>query len=77
LFEDYRAYACPVDKALHDKIEKRYHPARQDGWNRDIESAVKILDAESIEKVARKLDQRRRLTEEEVYEIFGCKPDWY
>jgi hypothetical protein len=38
---------------------------------------MKVLDRESIEKIARALGQQKELTEEEVYGILDCEPTWY
>lgn len=38
---------------------------------------MKVLDCESVEKVARELDRRRTLSVEQVYELLGCQPPWY
>jgi hypothetical protein len=76
LFRDYRKDACTVDMAKHNELERMWRPGRVNGWESDIESAMKILDRESIEKVARKLEQKRQLKDKEVCSILGCEPYW-
>jgi hypothetical protein len=77
LFGSYREYACSRDTILHDQLERMRPDGRRDGWAKDVDSAVKLLDRESIEKVAKKLDQERKLTDEEVYQLFGMRPPWW
>jgi hypothetical protein len=53
-----------------------WRQGRVNGWESDIESAMGILDRESIEKVARELDLKGRLKDKEVCDILGCEPYW-
>jgi hypothetical protein len=76
LFGCYREYASRRDRYLHEVLEKRWCPNRSGGWDQDIQFAMKVLDRESIEKVAQKLDQHKKLTDEQVCELLGCAPPW-
>jgi hypothetical protein len=76
LFQDYRKHGCTVDVAKHNELERMWRPGRVNGWESDIESAMKILDRESIQKVARKLEQKRQLKDKDVCNILGCEPYW-
>jgi hypothetical protein len=38
---------------------------------------MKLLDRESVEKVAKELDQHKKLSDEQVYQLLGCTPPWY
>jgi hypothetical protein len=73
LFGDYRRYASSRDQRLHDKLEKCWCPDRSGGWEKDIQSALKLLDRESLEKVAEKLERRKKLSGEKVHEILSFK----
>jgi hypothetical protein len=77
LFGNYQEHGCSQDRRCHAILEKRWRATRAGGWEQDIQSAAKVLDRESVEKVARELDRKKKLSDEEVYESLGCKPDWY
>jgi hypothetical protein len=77
LFGDYREYGSRRDQALHERLEEQRRPNRSAGWEADIQSAIKLLDRESVEKVAKELDLHRKLSDEEVYKLLGCTPPWY
>jgi hypothetical protein len=77
LFGSYREYASRGDRCLHDVLEKRRRANRSDGWDQDIQSVMNVLDRGSIEKVARELDQHKKLSSEQVYELLGCDPPWH
>jgi len=74
LFGAYREYGSSHDRCLHDVLEKRWRPNRCGGWDQDIQSAMKLLDRESIVNVAKELDRQKKLTDEQVYELLGCAP---
>jgi hypothetical protein len=38
---------------------------------------MNILDRESIEKVAKELDQHKKLSDEQVYNLLGSLPPWH
>ncbi len=76
LFGTYREYACGRDRAIHRAVEERWHPCRAGGWDEDVRSAMKVLDRESVEKVARALERHSRLDDEHLYELLGCKAPW-
>ncbi len=76
LFGDHRQYACRHDHGLHDRLEKHRHQSRNDAWERDIQSAVVLLDRESVEKVAKELDRSGTLSGEQVYQLLGCATPW-
>jgi hypothetical protein len=74
LFGHYREYASSSDQRNHAKFEKQYRIGRLNGWDQDIQSVMNVLDCGAIEIVAKELDQQRKLTEEQVYELLGCVP---
>lgn len=76
LFGSFREHASCRDRYLHDVLEKRWRPNRYGGWDQDIQFAMKLLDRESVEKVAKELDRSKRLSEEEVYKLLGCKTSY-
>ncbi len=76
LFGGYRDYGSRSDRYLHDLLEKRRSPNRNGGWEQDIQSAMKVLDRESVEKIAKELDRHKNLSVEQVYELLGCAPPW-
>jgi hypothetical protein len=76
-FGKYRTYAASRDRALHERLEKLAAGGRVDGWNQDIESAVKLLDREAIAKVATNLARHGQLSEEQIYDLFDRKPPWW
>jgi hypothetical protein len=77
LFDGYRDYASRRDRSLHEALESRRRQKRIKGWDEDIQSAMPILDEESVEKVAKELDRQRRLSELQVYRLLGCTPSWF
>jgi hypothetical protein len=77
LFGAYRQYASRQDRDRHDVLERTWSQSRRGGWERDVQSAMKLLDRESVEKVAKELDQRQKLSEDEVYELLGYTLPWY
>ncbi len=76
LFGCYRPYAASRDRFLHDKCEKMRQQSRNDGWEDDIESALIVLNRDSIEKVAKELDRNGELSDEEVCDLLGCPYSW-
>jgi hypothetical protein len=76
MFDSHREYGSRRDEFLHSELEKRRLPVRSDGWDRDIQSAMALIDRESVQKVASELDRRKKLTEEQAYELLGCAPPW-
>jgi hypothetical protein len=74
LFGNYREYAARGDRSRHAQLEKRWCPNRSKGWDQDIQAAIEILDRGSIEKVAKELDQRGKLSEEDVYQLLDRIP---
>jgi hypothetical protein len=77
LFGRYREYASSRDRILHDQIEKQWSSNRETGWEKDIQSAMEVLDRESVERVAKELDSQKKLTDEQVYKLLGSEPPWY
>ena len=77
LFGSYREYACSRDKYLHAVLEKQWQPNRRRGWEQDVQSAMKLLDRQSVEKVAKELELQRKLSDDQVYQLLGCTPWWY
>jgi hypothetical protein len=72
LYGRYRHYAASKDKAYHEKLEKRWRRVgRRNGWKRDIASAMQFLDSESIERVARPMHPKGRLSDVEVCKILS------
>jgi len=76
LFGTYREYASRRDRSFHDVLERRWRANRCSGWDQDIQSAMELLDCESVEKVARELDRHGKLSDEQVYELLGCQLPW-
>ena len=76
LFGHYREYGSCHDRNLHNEWEKLRHQMRREGWDRDIHSAIKILDRESVEKVARALVRAEKLSGEDVHKLLGCILPW-
>jgi hypothetical protein len=76
LFGEYREYGSARDRYLHGELEKLRHSNRDEGWDRDIQSALSVLDRDSVERVAKELDRVKNLSVEQVYELLGCVPPW-
>ena len=76
LFGDYRSYGSRKDRSLHELLEMRWRPSRSNGWKQDIQSVIEILDGGAVVRVAKQLDERRTLSEEEVYQLLGRIPPW-
>jgi hypothetical protein len=76
LFGEDRGHGWEVDKELHDKLERRYSRTHINAWEADIENTMKLLDCESVEKVAKELQLTRKLDGDIVYAILGIKPPW-
>jgi hypothetical protein len=76
-FGDYRKQGAKVDRAHHEKLEKMRSAERNCAWDLDIQSAMKVLDRESVQKIADALGQHRRLDEEGIHDLLGCKPSWW
>jgi hypothetical protein len=74
LFGRYREYGSRDDRDTHDFLEETWQPNRTHGWDRDIQAALDILDRHSIENVARELDRRGELSEDQVRELLGLAP---
>jgi hypothetical protein len=74
LFGTYREYGSRRDRALHEKLEKRRYPSRVNAWKVEIQFASQILDRESVERVAKELERRKKLKYEHVHYLLGCKP---
>jgi hypothetical protein len=73
----YREYASARHMFLHGKLEnRRTHVRANGGWSEDIEAVIKILDRESILKVARKLHPKGWLDDEQLYGLFQLVPPW-
>jgi hypothetical protein len=77
LFGKYREYAAERDRYLHGRLEELLIKRRAGGWQQDIESALRILDHDSIHRVAMDLNRCGELTEEQVYALFDRKPPWW
>lgn len=77
LFGKYREYGSRHDRVLHTKLEERRSSDRNCGWALDVQCAVKVLDRESVEVVAKELDKRKKLTEEQVCRLLGTRPSWW
>jgi len=70
-----------IDKGRHGECEELLCNNRCDGWEKDIQSAMKVLagDLESVLKIATELgrritkgsDRRERLTDDEVLQSSG------
>jgi hypothetical protein len=71
LFGSYRDYASSHDQAKNEKLETLRPQQRSDGWERDVQSAMEILDQEAVKKLAGELDREKKLAEAQVYEILG------
>jgi hypothetical protein len=76
-FGDYREYGTKLDRALYDKLEKLRRVQRTSAWEMDIQSAMKTLDRQSVEKIAEALGQHGKLSEEQVHDLLRCKPAWW
>jgi hypothetical protein len=76
-FGEYREYGTRLDRALHDRLEMLRSVQRTGAWDMDIQAAMKVLDRESVEKIAQALGQRGQLDEEQVHDLLGCKPPWW
>jgi hypothetical protein len=77
LFGDHRDYGTTVDRALHERLEKLRSVQRHRAWDLDIQSVVKVLDSEAVQKIAESLGQHRKLSDEQVHNLLGCKPTWW
>jgi hypothetical protein len=71
----YREYGCISDRRDHAGLEKlrRYRP---NGWDVDIKSAMALLDLESIEKIAKLLDEYGTMSGELIYKMLGVRHPW-
>jgi hypothetical protein len=76
LFNVHRGAAANHDRSMHAQLEKHRRSKRENGWQQDIQAAIKILDCESVLKVARALHRKKKLINVEVYRILGCDPPW-
>jgi ATP-dependent Zn protease len=76
-FGEYRDYGTKADRALHDRLEKLRSIQRDRAWDVDIQSAMKVLDRKSVQKIAEALGQDIKLGEEQVHDLLGCKPSWW
>jgi hypothetical protein len=75
-FGSYRTDGSSSDLRLHGNLEKLRGQNRSDGWDQDIQSTMKILDCDSVEKVASVLNRKKRLSVEQVYELLNLEsPD--
>lgn len=77
LFGEYREIASRQDRLLHSRYETLWRPGRIGGWEEDVELAAAVLDRGAIERVARELDRRKQLSDEQVCKMLGCKLPWY
>jgi len=73
----YRPHGLKRDMLLHGNLEAMRQQRRHDAWAKDIHAALQVMDLESIEKVAQKLAEEKKLTDEQVYALFGLKPPWW
>jgi hypothetical protein len=76
-FGDYQDHGTKVDRAHHDRLEKLRSVQRNGAWDLDIQSAMKVLDCESVHKIAEALGQHGKLSEVQVHDLLGCKPCWW
>lgn len=76
LFGDYRFYAVTHDKTCHEELKKKLNRCHCRGFEEDVESIANSLDRNAVEKVAKELDKRHRLTIEDVSKIIDCKLPW-
>jgi hypothetical protein len=77
MFGSFRPYAASRDLFLHGRLEELRPECRQNAWNQDIKAALKVLDRDSVEKVAKALACDRKLSDEQVYALFDRKPPWW
>jgi hypothetical protein len=82
LFGSYRKRGTREDRRLHDELESWREEGRDGGWEQDIQAAGRVLNIEYVKTVANELHRRgalnqpKRLTSEEVYELLGLVPSW-
>ncbi len=76
VFGSRREYGAQCDRALHAKLERMRGAPRSNGWEMDIQSAVKVLDRESVEKIAKALERRKKLSVEQVYALLDRETPW-
>jgi hypothetical protein len=76
MFGTDRAYALRCDEDCHEKLERRLGRCRNQGFEEDIQSALKILDHCSVEKVAKELADKGKLNMEQVAALTGCRLPW-
>ncbi len=76
-FGEYQDYGTKVDRALHERLEKLGSVQRNRAWDLDIQSALKVLDREAVQKIAEALGQHGKLGDEQVHDLLGCKPSWW
>ncbi len=83
LFRSYRTYGSREDMRIHGKFEELRNTKRVDGWDCDVLAVTRKLVREYAEKVAAELnlqeptdEGKKRLTDEQVYDLLGKKPLW-
>jgi hypothetical protein len=73
----YREHAYGVDRYNHKKLEARWESIRVDGWEFDLKSASTLIAPEPIEKIAKELKRRKKLSGDDIYAILDREPPWY
>jgi hypothetical protein len=76
-YGEYREHGAQRDVTLHETLGLMSIPPRTDDWEESIQAATKVIDRESVAKVAVALNERKKLTDEQVHDFLGCKPPWW
>jgi hypothetical protein len=71
MFKKDREGVVAIDKGNHGKLDRRLNRTRKDGFEEDIQAAMRLLDRRLIERVVKQLDAKAEMTFEEVAEIIG------
>ncbi len=70
----YRAYASRQDREMHSQFQAQFLQGRPANWESDIESAIHLLNRDDVEMLANALEDRRQLTDVQVYKLLGRDP---
>jgi hypothetical protein len=76
-YGEHREYGAQRDVTLHATLGLMLRLPRTDDWEESVQAAMKVIDREAVEKVAVALGNHRKLNDEQVHDLLGCKPPWW